>query len=178
MHRTSTLLSTMQREWPILLRLSLIRSTTPPAWVIASTHDLCSRLSPAERAQCQADCPELMARLSGLRCQWRGTLVLAALLAMAVIAHTFEVPLDVQRMVIFAVTLYAILLPALLIHVGISYDYIAASALLQALRSTAAETLEQRAHAGLMPNKAFLITPAPSIPPESQYVEPEGERPD
>src|SRR5690349_4030532 len=117
MHRTRTLLSATQRQWPVLPRLRLIAHTAPPAWVVSSAHELCRLLTATERARCQADFPKRLAQLSGLRRQWWGTLVLATLLSIAVIARAFEVPLDVQRMVIIAVTIYAILLPALLIYI-------------------------------------------------------------
>jgi len=98
---------------------------------------------------------------------------------MAVIARAIEAPLDMQRMVIFAVTLYAILLPALIIQVGITYDYIATSALLQALRSTkGADSFQQPASADLVPTEALAITPAPGTPSKAEYVEQEVEQPD
>jgi len=99
--------------------------------------------------------------------------MLATLLTIAVIARAFELPFDPQRMVIFAVTLYAILLPALLMHIGITYDYMAASALLQALRSTAADSVERRASAKLAPDEPLVI--GAQLQPE--YVEQEVEQP-
>jgi len=174
-----TLLSAAQREWPILRRLSLIIRSNPPAWVVASVHNLCGRLSAAERARCQADSPMTIARLFGLRRQWWGTLVLAVLLTMAVVARTFEVPLDAQRMVVFAVTLYAILFPALLIYIGITYDYMAALALRQALRSTtASHSPAEQASAGLATDETFAISPAPGAQLQPKYVEQEIEHPD
>ncbi len=179
MHRRTTLLTTTQREWPLLPRLSLIFCTTPPAWAVASARDLSTGLSAGERARYQAYYPQHITQLTGLRRQWYGTLALAALLAMAVIARAIEAPLDMQRMVIFAVTLYAILLPALIIQVGITYDYIATSALLQALRSTkGADSFQQPASADLVPTEALAITPAPGTPSKAEYVEQEVEQPD
>ena len=177
MHRTSTFLSATQREWPILPRLSLIVCTAPPAWAIASAHTLSSRFSAAERVRCRAACPQQIAQLSALRRRWWGTLLLAALLAMALTARLFEVSLDVQHMIVFAVTFYAILLPALLIHIGITYDYIAASALLQALRSTAVpHSPGQPASANLAPDQAFVIAAPPSAQLQPEYVEHEVEQ--
>ncbi len=104
--------------------------------------------------------------------------MLAGLLAIAVIARAFEVPLDLQGMVIFAVALYAILLPALLMHIGMTYDYMAASALLQALRSMAAAPLEQQAGVSPAPDEAFVIGAAPGAQLQPEYVEQELEQPD
>lgn len=172
MHPTTTLLATAQQEWPLLSRLSLIGCTTPPAWAIATANRLATQLSAAERARCQAQYPHVIAQLSGLRRQWRGTLILAVLLAMAVIARAFEVPLDMHRMVIFAVTLYAILFPALLIQIGMTYDSIAASAMLQALRSAEGpHRLEQRVSTAALPAEVFHITPSPGTSSSVEYVE-------
>jgi hypothetical protein len=174
MHRTTTLLTTIQRDWPLPARLSLIFCTTPPAWAIASAHDLSSRLNAGERARYQAEYPQRIAQLTGLRRRWYGTLALAALLAMAVIARAIEAPLDIQGMAIFAVTLYAILLPALMIQIGITYDYIASSALLQALRSTAgADSLEQPVSVDPMPDEPFVVAPVPITSSKAEYVKQE-----
>jgi len=177
MRRTSTFLSATQRQWPVLSRLSLIARTTPPAWAISSAQNLYGRLSPTERARCRADLPKRLADLSGLRRQWWGTLMLATLLTIAVIARAFELPFYPQRMVIFAVTLYAILLPALLMHIGITYDYMAASALLQALRSTAADSLARQMSACPAPGEPFAIGAAPGAQLQPEYVEQEVEQP-
>ena len=131
------LLTATQRTWPLLYRLSLIVGARPTAWVVATARDMSRQLSPSERAACQAYCRHSVDQLARLRQQWRGTLLLATLLALAVIIRATQVPLDTSRIIIFAIALQAIVLPAIMIYIGMTYEFVAASALLQALRSRA-----------------------------------------
>lgn len=137
MSTPTKLLAATQRTWPLLYRLSLIVAATPAAWVVATAREISHQhqLSPGERAACQAYCRRSVDQLARLRRQWRGTLLLALLLAIAVVVRAMQVPLDTSRIVIFAISLQAIVLPAIAIYIGMTYEFVAASALLQALRS-------------------------------------------
>ncbi len=177
MKPTTQLLTRTQRNWPLRARLSLIVCTTPPAWVVATARSTSARLTPNERARYQTQFARIVAQLAGLRRQWYGTLILAGLLALAVIGRACEVPMDIRGIVIFTATLYAILLPALVIQVGMTYDYIAASALLQVLCNTEDTQLAQQpASSNVKLPDSFHIRPTLDASTAIEYAEQEVEQ--
>ena len=179
MHPTTPHLTAVQRTWPLLSRLSLLINPTPPEWAVSAARGHASVLTPGERARFQADCPALIADLGSLRMQWYRILVVAVLLAIAVGIRATEAPLDMIGTAVFGTTMYAILLPALLFQIGITYDLVAAVALQQALRiAPATPASEQRGSGTLVPSEVYVTSQAPVRRRNAERVDQDIERQD
>lgn len=127
----------LQSDWPLIPSLALAQCADVPPWTMRSAQQLQVRLSPMERIICRQQLPDLVAFLAHLQRRWIITIVLSALLALAIIGKAQPMAPDTIQTGILLTVLSTVLLPPLAIYHGIARDYVAARSLLAVIRASA-----------------------------------------